>query len=177
MLTLILLRHAKSSWDEPGLSDFKRPLAKRGKKAAPEIGAALKRLGLRPDLILCSGAERARQTLALVLPELGPQSPPVVYDDALYMALPDGLLTGLHKIKPDYEGKSPKCVMMVGHNPGFEEFALLLAGDGPADELGRLSEKFPTASAAVIVFDAERWSQVEPALGRLNHFLTPKRLS
>ena len=90
-----------------------------------------------------------------MLPALGSQSPPVVYDDALYMALPDGLLTGLHKIKPDHRGNSPKCVMMVGHNPGFEELALLLAGDGPADKLARLSEKFPTAAAAVIAFDAE----------------------
>jgi len=176
MLTLILLRHAKSSWGDPGLSDFKRPLAKRGKKVAPEIGAALARLGLRPDLILCSGAVRARETLTLVLPELGSQSPPVVYDDRLYMALPDGLLAGLHRIKPDHEGNTPRCVMMVGHNPGFEELALLLVGDGPADELARLSEKFPTAAAAVIVFDADTWSAIEPGYGRLNHFLTPKRL-
>ena len=176
MLTLILLRHAKSSWDGPGLSDFERPLAKRGKKAAPEIGGALARLGLRPDLILCSGAVRARETLALVLPALGSRSPPVVYDDALYMALPDGLLTGLHKIKPDHQGNSPKCVMMVGHNPGFEELALLLAGDGPADKLARLSEKFPTAAAAVIAFDAESWPDLRPGTGRLNHFLTPKGL-
>ncbi|MGZ5890399.1 MAG: SixA phosphatase family protein, partial [Hyphomicrobium sp.] len=157
MLTLILLRHAKSSWDHAQLSDFKRPLAKRGKKAAPEMGAELARLGLRPDLILCSGAARARETLALVLPELGSQSPPVVYDDALYMALPDGLLTGLHAIKPDHHGKSPQCVMMVGHNPGFEELALLLVGDGPAAELAELADKFPTAGAAVITFDAEHW--------------------
>jgi phosphohistidine phosphatase len=177
MLTLILLRHAKSSWDDPGLSDFNRPLAKRGRKAAPRMGEMLARLGLRPDLILCSGAERTRETLALVLPELGPQSPPVVYDDKLYMALPDGLLTGLHKIKPDHEGKTPRCVMMVGHNPGFEELALLLVADGPADELAQLSDKFPTAAAAVIAFDAESWQDIEPGTGRLNYFLTPKRLS
>lgn len=177
MLTLILLRHAKSSWGHPGLSDLKRPLAKRGKKAAPEIGAALERLNLRPDLILCSGAERARETLALVLPEFGPQSPPVVYDDRLYMALPDGLLAGLHRVKPDHKGDTPRCVMLVGHNPGLEELALLLAGDGPADELARLSEKFPTAAAAVIDFDAETWADIEPGTGRLNYFLTPKRLT
>jgi phosphohistidine phosphatase len=176
MLTLILLRHAKSSWEGPGLSDFKRPLAKRGVKAAPEIGAALARLDLRPDLVLCSGAVRARETLALVLPAFGSQSPPVVYDDRLYMALPDGLLAGLHAIKPDHEGHSPKHVMMVGHNPSFEELALMLVGDGPADELARLSEKFPTAAAAVITFDAESWAEVEPGAGRLNHFLTPRRL-
>jgi phosphohistidine phosphatase len=176
MLTLILLRHAKSSWDDAAMSDFKRPLAKRGKKAAPAVGAALAKLGLRPDLILCSGAERSRQTLALVLPEFGAQSPPIVYDDKLYMALPDGLLTGLHAIKPDHEGHSPPCVMMVGHNPGFEELALMLAGDGPAEELADMSEKFPTAAAAVITFDAQNWGEVEPGAGRLNYFITPKRL-
>ena len=72
--------------------------------------------------------------------------------------------------------KSPQHVMMVGHNPGFEEFALSLVGHGPADVLARLSEKFPTAGVAVIAFDAESWPDVGPGSGRLNHFLTPKRL-
>ena len=100
MLTLVLLRHAKSSWNAGGLADYDRPLAKRGQKAAPEIGAALATLGVRPDLVLCSGAARTRETLGLVLAKFGDVSPRVVYDDAIYMATPAALLSLLRKI-PD----------------------------------------------------------------------------
>ena len=88
MKTLFVMRHAKSSWDTMSLPDYDRPLAKRGRKAAPLIGAEIARLGLRPDLILCSGAARTRETLALVLPALGAPPPEIVYDDAIYMATP-----------------------------------------------------------------------------------------
>src|SRR5450631_2444347 len=125
MLTLTLLRHAKSSWEEP-LDDFDRPLAPRGKKAAPEIGAALAARGLRPDLILCSGALRARETLGLVIEDLGAPAPEVIYDDALYMAAPGTLLKRLHGIASAPQRDAPRHVMLVGHNPGFEELALML---------------------------------------------------
>ena len=77
MTTLLLLRHAKSSWDTMSLPDYDRPLAKRGRKAAPLIGAEIAQLGLRPDLILCSGAVRTRETLDLVLPAFSSSTPPV----------------------------------------------------------------------------------------------------
>src|SRR5262249_52622573 len=151
MLTLTLLRHAKSSWEEP-LDDFDRPLAPRGEKAAPEIGAALAARGLHPDLILCSGALRARETLALVLPNVGEPSPIVVFDDALYMAAPRTLLRRLHVIAPALQRETPRHVMLVGHNPGFEELALLLIGSGSAEDRAQLATKFPTAGTAVITF-------------------------
>jgi len=177
MLTLTLLRHAKSSWDEPALDDYDRPLAKRGKKAAPEMGAALAAMGLRPDLVLCSGAVRARATLDLVLPKLGAPVPQVVYDDAIYMATPDELLARLHCVGPAETGETQRHVMMVGHNPGLEELAVLLVGDGAADDTTRMSEKFPTAAVAVLAFNADSWAGIEPGSGRLEHFLTPKQLT
>lgn len=174
MLTLSLLRHAKSSWTEP-LDDYDRPLAKRGQKAAPEVGAGLSAMGLRPDLVLCSGAVRARQTLELVLERLGAPTPEVVYDDALYMASPDSLLVRLNAVAS--ERGTPRHVMLVGHNPGLEELALMLTGSGAADDRARMAEKFPTAAVAVIAFNTESWSGIEPGTGRLEHFLTPKRLT
>lgn len=172
MLTLLLLRHAKSSWDDPGLADYDRPLAKRGKKAAPEIGAALAAKGLRPDLVLCSSAVRTRETLELVLSALGPPSPEVRYDEELYMASPAAVIARLRKHAAD--PAAPQDVMIVGHNPGFEELARLLVGSGGADDRARLAEKFPTCAVAVIAFDAGSWSAVEAGAGRLAHFLTPK---
>ncbi len=177
MLTLTLLRHAKSSWDEPALDDYERPLAKRGKKAAPEMGAALAARGLHPDLVLCSGAARARATLDLVLGRLGAPVPEVVYDDAIYMATPEALLARLHRVEPGPGGETPRHVMLVGHNPGLEELALMLVSNGAADDTARMAEKFPTAAAAVIGFDADSWALIGPGSGRLEHFLTPKRLT
>jgi phosphohistidine phosphatase len=177
MLTLTLLRHAKSSWDEPALEDYDRPLAKRGKKAAPEVGSALAAMGLRPDLVLCSGAVRARATLGIVLAKLGAPVPEVVYDDAVYMAEPDALLDRLHRVGPGPAGDPPRHVMLVGHNPGLEELALMLAGSGAADDTARMTEKFPTAAVAVIGFNADSWAAIEAGSGRLEHFLTPKQLT
>jgi len=177
MLTLSLLRHAKSSWDEPALDDHDRPLAKRGKKAAPEIGAALAAMGLRPDRVVCSGAARARETLLLVLAKLGAPAPQIAYDDAVYMATPAALLARLRKIGAAPEHGAPRHVMLVGHNPGLEELALMLVGSGAADDRARMAEKFPTAAIAVIAFNVDSWSAIEPGAGRLEHFLTPRRLT
>ena len=110
------------------LPDYDRPLAKRGRKAAPLIGAEIARLGLRPDLILCSGAARTRETLDLVLPALGAPPPEIVYDDAIYMATPTALLGLLRKLPAG--GSAPKTVLVVGHNPGLEELSELLVGGG-----------------------------------------------
>jgi phosphohistidine phosphatase len=174
MLTLLLLRHAKSSWDDPSLADYDRPLAKRGRKAAPEVGAALAAKGLRPDLVLCSSAVRARETLDLVLKALGPPLPEVRYDEELYMATPATSIARLRQqvVNP----ANAQHVMLVGHNPGFEELARMLVGGGNGDDCARLAEKFPTCAVAVIAFDADSWSAAEAGTGRLAHFLTPKHL-
>ena len=175
MLTLLLLRHAKSSWDNPALADYDRPLAKRGKKTAPRMGDEISARHMRPDLILCSSAVRARETLALVLPELGGHAPEVVYDDAIYMATPAALLARLRAVHSG-TGKLRR-VMVVGHNPGLEELAELLVGGGDEDAQELLAEKFPTCALAVLTFEGTSWSDVAPGTGKLRQFLTPARLS
>lgn len=175
MLTLLLLRHAKSDWDNPALADFDRPLAKRGKKAAPRMGAEIAALGLRPDLVLCSTAARAKETLALTLPELGTSPPQVVYDETIYMAAPETLLGLLRKLPAGKE--RPQTVMVVGHNPGFEELAEILVGGGDEEAQDMMAEKFPTCSLAVITFDTDKWAEVAPGGGSLARFLTPALLT
>jgi phosphohistidine phosphatase len=170
MLTLSLLRHAKSSWSDSRLKDFERPLNERGETAAPRMGAFMARRGLAPDLILCSTAVRTRQTLNLVLPHLKGASE-LVYDDALYLASSATMLKRLHKVGPEL-----KHAMMVGHDPGMHTLAVDLAGSGSPDDLARLAEKFPTAGLAVIVFDVDTWSEVHSGGGRLKLFTAPKRL-
>ncbi|MGQ0673048.1 MAG: SixA phosphatase family protein [Hyphomicrobium sp.] len=171
MLTLSLLRHAKSSWDDPELDDFERGLAPRGVKAAPAMGRHVAKLALKPDLILCSGAVRTRATVALMLPELGPPPPEVRYDDALYLASP---ITMLDTVRRQPAG--PDHVMIVAHNPGMHALALELVGSGQAPDLGDLATRFPTAALAVLTFQAKKWSDVRPGIGRLVQFATPKGL-
>jgi phosphohistidine phosphatase len=170
MLTLLLLRHAKSSWDDASLKDFDRPLAPRGEAAAPRLGAYMAERGLSPELILCSPAVRARQTLDLVLPHLA-DDPTVVYEGSLYLAAPSVVLARLRKI----EGKV-NCVMVVGHDPGMQTLALELSGAGDPKVLQAIAAKFPTAALAVIRFKAREWSRIGPAKGRIDLFVTPKTL-
>jgi phosphohistidine phosphatase len=134
-------------------------------------------MGLRPDLVLCSTAVRARQTLDLVLAEFGAPPPRVNFEDGLYMATSGKLIARLHAVARDEAGALPHTVMMVGHNPGMEELATRLVGTGAADDTARMSAKFPTAAVAVIAFSADDWAALVPGDGRLEHFLTPKRLA
>jgi phosphohistidine phosphatase len=164
---LILLRHAKSSWDDPDLPDEDRPLAPRGRKAATKMGQHIQAQAqalARPELVLCSPALRARQTLERVLPFLDPQ-PKVVFDDAIYGASAGELLYRLHRVD-----QSVGSVMLVGHNPGMEDLAVALVGT---------IESFPTAALAVLVVPVDTWDEVGPGPGptaRLDHFATPRSL-
>jgi phosphohistidine phosphatase len=170
MLTLSLLRHAKSSWKNPTLPDRERPLATRGVTDAPLMGKAMAERGIDPELVLCSSARRTRDTLALVLPELKVE-PRVVYEDALYHASPQAMLEMLRGIQP-----GANRVMLVGHNPEIQSFALDLVGSGPKHFRDRLREKFSTAGLAVINFPSGLWKSVEVNSGTLNLFLSPKDL-
>lgn len=170
MLTLCLLRHAKSSWDDASIQDFDRPLAARGEAAAPRMGAWMAEHDILPQLILCSPATRARQTLALVLPKL-PGEPSVEFEEALYLASSSTLLARLRKIRAN-----TTYVMLVGHDPGMHGLAVELAGQGEAADLRRLANKFPTAGLAVISFKMSQWSQIKPKAGRLAQFMTPRLL-
>jgi len=169
MVTLSLLRHAKSSWAESGLRDFERPLAPRGQQAAPRMGAFIKALSLVPDLVLCSPAARAIETLEYALPELG-KTPDLRYEEGLYHAGPRQMLQLLNDVSA-----ATGHVMLVGHNPGMHALALGLVGEGKADDLQALRQKFPTAGLAVIDFE-EDWPQVGPGMGSLRLFMVPRRL-
>jgi len=169
MVTLSLFRHAKSSWTESGLRDFERPLAPRGKQAAPKMGAFMESQGLVPDLVLCSPAARAMQTLEHALPELG-ERPEIRYEEGLYHAGPRQMLQLLNDVDTGVGH-----VMLIGHNPGMHGLALGLVGSGEEDEIQALRQKFPTAGLALIDFEAD-WPQVAPGHGTLRLFMVPRRL-
>lgn len=172
MLTLSLLRHAKSSWDDVDLDDFERPLSKRGASAAPQMGRAIRDLKLKPDLVLCSAAVRTRATVALVLLELGPPAPEVRYDDGLYLAAPKVILGHIRKVD-----KGVRNLLVVGHNPGMHALALELAGVAKREDMAELATKFPTAALASMTFDLSSWRDVAAGLGHLVVFMTPRNLA
>jgi phosphohistidine phosphatase len=172
MLTLALLRHAKSNWDVPGALDFERDLAPRGLEAAPRMGREIARLGFSPDLVLCSDAVRARMTFDLVAPFIAPPPRTVLHEKGLYMANARQLLARLHEV-PD----TVKSVMLIGHNPGFHELNIALIGDVAPDAERAAKSKFPTCALAIYTFDTDQWAQVAPRKGRVIHFATPRGLS
>jgi phosphohistidine phosphatase len=167
MRTLYLLRHAKSSWAEPALPDRQRPLAARGRRDAKRIAKHLVRLEVQPELVLCSSAVRARKTLEGVRVALGTTSS-VRLEDELYGASAEQLLERI-RLVPGVVAS----VMVIGHNPGLQELALLLAGDGV--DRGRLEEKFPTAALATLTL-ATGWSQAAPGAAVLTAYVVPKQL-
>jgi phosphohistidine phosphatase len=169
MRTLMLLRHAKSSWSDPGLPDVDRPLAPRGERAARRIAECLRRSEARPSLVLCSPARRTRQTLEAIEPVLG-KTYAVELAPELYAAPVEALLERLRAV-PD----SADPVMLIGHNPGLEELALALAARGA--DLPRLRAKFPTGALATIVFDSASWAALEPGSGELVDFVVPRELA
>jgi phosphohistidine phosphatase len=160
---LYLLRHAKSSWDEP-LADVDRPLAPRGRKAAKRIAEHVEREGIRPDLVICSTAVRARQTLERVAPALG--EPEVTFDERLYGASEGQLLVRLREVPA-----SVGSVLLVGHNPATAQLLALLAGSGAP-----LPAEVPTGALASLSFRADAWSELEPGGASLDAFVVPREL-
>jgi phosphohistidine phosphatase len=170
MLTLSLLRHAKSSWANPLLEDFDRPLATRGQKSAPMTGAFIAERGLVPDLVLCSGSVRTRETLCLAMKGWAP-APDIAFDDALYHATVPALFAALHAAPND-----KPHVMMVGHNPGMHSFALQVVGSGERHDLHALAHGYPSGTLTVITFQKAQWRQIKPGDGHLTVFVSPKHL-
>lgn len=167
---LILLRHAKSAWDNPSVADFDRPLSNRGRKAAPVVGAYLARRGLVPGLVLTSSAKRAVETLDLM--SAGWQTKPTVRKlKSLYLAMPREMLRRVQAV-----GKEPDSIMLVGHNPGIADLANWLCSHGKAEPRAKLARKFPTGAVAVIEFDVEDWGEVDAETGTLVEFMTPKEI-
>ncbi len=180
---LLLLRHAKSLWDDPKLSDHARPLNVRGRTSARAMSVEMRRLGLIPDLVLVSSARRTLQTLE----ELGSwQNQPLVEPmDALYLASAHAMLDVLHDV-----ADSVRCVLLIGHNPGMHELAMTLVGAqafasvgfaAPASDandagmLSRLAEGYPTGALCEFSV-AGPWSSLGEGSGQLQHFIAPRDL-
>ena len=161
MKRLFLLRHAKSSWSDPRLADFDRPLNNRGLRAAPLMGRLMRERKVRPDLILCSPAERARQTAALVV-EAARLDTPLRYDERIYEATPARLLAVVSGAGDAGE------LLLVGHNPGMEELVELLTGE---------TRRMPTAALARITLDTEKWARPREGAARLEELVKPKELT
>lgn len=171
MLRLLLLRHAKSSWTDPGLDDHDRPLNPRGQKAAPLIGRFMRTHKFTPDLVLCSPARRARETWKLASAELG-SAPRLLMEEALYDFGNGGRILDTVRTKAD----NAKSVMVVGHNPSIERLAQRLIGKGDAKLRRRVADKYPTGALAVITFDVGAWGDIEDGKGTLQAFTRPRDL-
>ncbi|AHJ66708.1 SixA phosphatase family protein [Granulibacter bethesdensis] len=170
MRQLLLLRHAKSAWDDPKLPDHARPLNDRGRRAAAAMHKAINALDLRPDLILVSSARRTIQTLEALEP--WPHTPRIEKMDALYLASSEQMVQVLNNV-PETVG----CVMLIGHNPGMHDLALTL-GNPARDERtarARLNEGYPTCGLAQFELDQPWWGLL-PGAARLTRFLTPSEL-
>lgn len=166
---IYLLRHAKSSWDEPELLDHERPLARRGRKAVVLLGEHFREAGVAPRLVLCSSAVRAVQTLEGVRGGLPPGTPAEIEAD-LYAASGASLLGRLRRLPEELAS-----VMLVGHNPGIEDLAAELIGDGDPEARAALRAKFPTGGFATLAFEGA-WRELGPEAATLKAFAVPRRL-
>lgn len=168
MKTLILLRHAKSGWDDPVARDFDRPLNAKGERAAEAMGRHARAIGLTFDRMIASPAKRVSETLDHFATGYGAAIAPE-WDRRVYLASPGTLLDIVHE-QPD----STDRLMIVGHNPGLEELVLDLVPEGGDDRLRALVElKYPTA-AIVVMTVGEHWGDAGTGSARLARFVRPR---
>jgi phosphohistidine phosphatase len=169
--TLYLLRHGKSSWDDPSLDDFERPLNGRGRRAARSMAKHLAGAAVTPDLVLCSAAKRTRETLERLGKPLSESQ--VLVERGLYAATHQRLLDRLRRVPED-----ARSVMVIGHNPGLERLARLLCGeDGEPQALGRLQTKYPTGALATLGLKVAGWPELDAGTCRLQAFVKPADLA
>jgi phosphohistidine phosphatase len=167
--SLYLLRHAKSSWDDPDLPDHDRPLAPRGLRAARKLAEHLRHAGIAPALVLSSTARRATETLDTILPALEPV-PDVRLEEDLYFASTEDLVHRLHEIP-----SSVPSVLLIGHNPSIQSAALALAGDDDRALIARLRHKMATGALATLELDDD-WLMATAGSARLVSFVVPREL-
>jgi phosphohistidine phosphatase len=161
MKTLLLLRHAKSDWEDPSLRDFDRPLASRGERDAPLIGKALRKHGPSPDLIVSSPAARARATIEAVV-KAARLNLEIRFDETVYGASSAELIKLIRGLSDDVSR-----ALLVGHNPGLEDLVGRMSGS---------QERMPTAALACLEFQTDRWEDVGDGAGKLAWLVTPKSL-
>jgi phosphohistidine phosphatase len=162
---LYVLRHAKSSWEDPALNDHQRPLAPRGRRAVKLLAAHLAAEAIRPELVLCSDARRTIETLEGVLPGVEASIEP-----ELYGATHDELVQRLRRVQDGV-----RSVMLVGHNPAVQMLVVRLAGDHDARSLDDIRRKFPTGALATLELACD-WGDLTAGCARLAGYVRPKSL-
>lgn len=171
MKTLTLLRHAKSSWGNPAIEDFDRPLNERGIAAAARMGRELRDLGMTFDRILASPARRVVETIELLAEGYGQTLSPH-FDQRLYAASSD-LLLDVVRSTDDRVSR----LLMVGHNPGLERLAIALTADDKRGDRQRLAMKFPTAAWAEISLPIDHWRDAGSVAATITRFVQPRDLA
>jgi phosphohistidine phosphatase len=164
---LLLVRHAKSAWDDPSLVDHDRPLAPRGDKAVRRLRDYLSRSEYRPDVVLCSSSRRTVDTLEGIRAAL-PKRARIDVVDELYLADADTLVTLMRALDAEVG-----CAMLVGHNPGLEHLASLLTGSGDAALRTQLAAKFPTGAVVALSFDGT-WANLAAGAARIDALFMPR---
>jgi phosphohistidine phosphatase len=170
MKTLVLLRHAKSAWDDPIKRDFERPLNKRGRRAARAVGREMRAQHLAVDLVIASPAIRVVETLEDVEAGYGHDLNPH-YDERIYLAAAGALLELVRQADDDAD-----ALMLVGHNPGLEQLALLLTQDQDGGLRVLMAEKYPTGALAEIALPIGHWREATQGIGTLLRFIRPRDL-
>jgi phosphohistidine phosphatase len=165
---LYLLRHAKSSRDDPALEDFDRPLAPRGRRDSRALRNRLRADEVAPSLVLCSPALRTRETYEAIATAL-PRGHALRLERGLYLASARSLLGWLRRVEDEID-----VVMLVGHNPGLHRLAVQLAGKGKASLRAGLAAKLPTAALVHLAFPIERWRDLAEGSGTLRAFVRPR---
>ena len=176
MKDLFILRHAKSSWSDPFLDDFDRPLNKRGKQACVDMGQWIHNQNITPELVLCSPAKRAIDTLKRVKKgqmAFGKKK----FEASLYLASPSELLNLIKKVPAKVSS-----LMLIGHNPGMHELILQLVNtkalqSEQAQSFQQIVYKFPTTGFAHLQFNVSDWVDVAPFTGKLYRMMTPSLLA
>lgn len=163
MKTIILVRHAKSSWKDLSLDDFDRPLNKRGKRNAPFMGKKLKNRQIMPDLILSSPAKRAKMTAITIAKTIGYPKKKIKYIENMYHSSARYLLEMVRN-----QDDKTETIMLFGHNPDFNDFADMLLKQNPVYNI-------PTTGVYCIRFDVDSWKKVREGKGESVFFDYPKR--
>ncbi len=162
MRSLILLRHAKSSWDSPDLSDKERPLNQRGKHDAPMMGKLLNKRGLRADLMISSPAKRARSTAKKIAAEIGYDEKDIMLNDKLYMAGISDFIDVISEVK-----EKTSSLFIFSHNYGITDFANYLSGEN--------IDNIPTCGIVKVDLETDSWNKIKKGKGKLVFFEYPKK--
>lgn len=171
MCTILLMRHAKSSWSDPDLDDHERPLNDRGIAASKRMAKWMEQHGEIPDFVLTSTARRAKDTWQLVSQALNLDVPSAEVSD-MYLAGPDAMLNVVRSRVP----KGTKKLLLIGHQPGISSFARLMANSSARASRARAYQRFPTAALAVIRNDVDDWADLAFGKGDFCEFAVPKEL-